>query len=146
MNPVSASKLAVSWIVSTILLLVIGASFHALFHADPTLEMAGTLSTELTLPFTVALFATINLIVHCIFYFAGFNSSPIRKGFGISMSIGFAYMMVILLCTNIITVHAAWHVIGVNLIAIATEMAVLGLAVSVLSISEIHRWGIFRWV
>lgn len=146
MNNVSTTKLAVSWIVSTIVLLVVGGSFHALFQVDPTLEMAGTLSAELTLPFAIALFATLNLIVHCIFYFAGFTSSPIRKGLGISMSIGFVYMMVILLCTNIVTVHAAWHVLGVNLIAIASEMAVLGLAVSVLSISEIHRWGIFRWV
>lgn len=146
MNNISNLKIAVSWIVSTALLLSVSAILHSVLLVDPTLDLAATVSPGLIIPLATALFAAVNLVVHSIFYFGGFSCSPIRKGVGISMCIGFVYLMVVLLCSNIITVHASWTVIGMNLLTTIMEMLILGLLVSVISISEIHRWGVFRWV
>ena len=146
MNSVSILKLTVSWILSTIALLTVAAVFHALIQADPTFEVASTISSKLTIPFTIVLFASVNLLVHSLFYFGGFSCAPIKKGMGLSLAIGLVYLLSILLFSSIITVHAPWNVIGLNLVAIVTEMSVLGLVVSIIGVSEIHRWGIFRWV
>lgn len=146
MHSFSTLKFIVSWITSTVALVILGAGFHVLFQLDPTLDLAGAFSASLTVPYSILLLTTLNLVIHSLFYFGGFTCAPIKKGIGLSMGIGLFYLMALVLGSSMITVHAPLSDIALNLFAILLEMALLGMMISVLSISEFHRWGIFRWV
>lgn len=147
MQSISTTKFTISWIVSTFLVFAISAGLHSVIGSEPTLLISGSLiSTKLAAGLAFLVIAMLNLIVHAIFYFGGFTCAPIKKGLAASLSVGFIYFLVITLSSSFLSVHAPWDVLSLNLLCQMTEQIVGGITISVLSVSEFHRWGIFRWV
>ena len=147
MQTVSTTKFTISWIISTFLVFAVSAVFHSIIGSEPTLLISGTLiSTKLAAIIAFLVIAMLNLIIHGIFYFGGFSCSPFKKGLTAGLTVGFIYFLAMTLSSSLLSVHAPWGELSINFLIQMTEQIVGGITISVLIVSEFHRWGIFRWV
>ncbi len=146
METVTFKKVAVSYVVTSVILFFASAltSASGLFgHHFGSAE--GFMSAELmfVVQFGVVLLA--NALMHWFFYYAGFHSSPIVKGTTLGVVMALVYFMTGVFALNVFDITSD----PLNLLAGAIsgrlfEYCTGGIATAVISVSDVHKWGLLR--
>ena len=146
MEHISQKKIVISYLVTSFMIFLVSAVTSTLgLFGDDVVSVSGSMSTELTLliHFIVVLLA--NAILHGLFYYGGLKSSPITKGVGLGMVLGGLYFMV---CTFVFNAYDI-NTDPISYLASAmsgrmVEYSSGGLITAIISVSDIHKWGLLR--
>jgi hypothetical protein len=145
MEETSIKKFIISWIMTTLAMFSLSVVFHSLFSTQPAMVINGLhLSGRIMAILTFLSTATISLIFHALFYYGGFTCAPIKKGAGLGVALGFLYFMLMGFGLGAYNIHGSLVDIGGGMLWQVFEQGIGGMLASVLSITEIHRWGVFR--
>jgi hypothetical protein len=146
MENVSFKKIVISYVITSIIIFFIsaGANVAGIFGNSAGVGV-GSMSVQLfaLIQFVLILFA--NSLLHLIFYYGGFSASPLLRGVGIGAFLGLSYFMISAFALNIYDIQ------GESLFNLSAAMGgrmfeygAGGIATAVISVSDIHRWGILR--
>ena len=146
MNPISTKKVLVSYFISSSLILLVSAITNSA-EAYGGQAVNASLGQSQLLGMLVYLMMALgaNAILHMVFYYGGFKSSPIKRGVTAGAVLGLAYFAV--------TVFAfgAYNITTDPLGEMATAMAgrmfeytTGGIVTAIVSVSDIHKWGLLR--
>lgn len=146
METISQKKVIISYLITSLLIFVISATTSMLgMLGDTTLPIAGSMSNELMaiLQLTVVLLA--NLVLHGIFYYGGLKSSPMTKGLTIGVVLGLSYFMVSVFALNVYDINSD----PIQLLISALSGRVIeyssgGVLTAIISVTDIHKWGLLR--
>ena len=140
-------KFVISWVAITLMMFGLSVVFHGLFADQQSLVINGlSLSGRVLAIISLCSTATISLIFHALFYFGGLTSAPIVKGLGLGMALGFLYFMLVGFGLGAYSVHASFVELGRGILWQICEQGIGGVFASVISLTEIHRWGVFRMI
>ena len=139
-------KVVVSYLITSILIFCVSAvsSSLGLFGKGAVIG-SGTMSTQMFIAVQFAIVLMANAVLHGVFYFGGFNSSPIAKGVGTGMVLGLTYFLVSVFGLGMFDLGTD----SVSLLASAMggrlfEYCTGGIMTAVISVSDIHKWGLLR--
>jgi hypothetical protein len=83
--------------------------------------------------------------IHMVFYYGGLHSSPISKGVGTGLVIGIAYFALSMFVFNVYSVKTdSLATISAGLSGSIFLYGFGGLLVAVVSLTDIHKWGLLR--
>lgn len=147
MEEVPLKKFLISWIMTTVAMFSLSVVFHSLVAEQQTLiinelRFSGRALAAISFITTAA----VGLVFHVLFYYGGFTCAPIKKGAGLGAALGFLYFMLMGFGLGAYSIHGSLAEIGGGMFWQTFEQGVGGVLASVISISEIHRWGIFRMI
>lgn len=146
MENISFKKIVISYFITSVLIFFVSAAANAagVFGNGMSTTM-DSMSTELFTILQLTLVLLANSVLHLIFYYGGFSASPILRGLGIGAFLGLSYFIFSAFALNIYDIH------GESLIDLTAAMsgrmieyAAGGIATAMISVSDIHRWGILR--
>lgn len=147
MEEVPFKKFLISWIMTTVAMFLLSVVFHSLVEDQQTLIINDLRFSGRALAIISFLTtAAVSLIFHVLFYYGGFTCAPIKKGAGLGAALGFLYFMLMGFGLGAYSIHGSLVEISGGMFWQTFEQGVGGVLASVISISEIHRWGIFRMI
>ncbi len=146
MDNISSKKVLVSYLLTSFIIFLVSAtmSMIGLFGHDGT-TVTGSMSTELMIILQLSIVLAVNAVLHGIFYYGGLNSSPIAKGIGIGVMLATIYFLVSMFALNIYDINSdsastLVSAMGGRLI----EYCSGGLVTAIISVTDIHKWGLLR--
>lgn len=140
-------KFIISWVAITLMMFGLSVVFHGLFAGQPALVVNGlSLSGKVLAIISFCSTAAISLIFHALFYFGGLTCAPIVKGIGLGAALGFLSFMLVGFGLGAYSVHASFAELGGGMLWQVCEQGMGGALASVISLTEIHRWGVFRLI
>jgi len=146
MEHINQKKVVISYLLTSILIFSISAFTNMIgMVGQQTLPISGSMSNELMMLVQLAIILVANGFLHYVFYFGNLNSSPIAKGVGMGVAFGVIYFVVSVFGLNIYDLN------GDSISSLATAMSgkVIeyssgGLVTAIISVSDIHKWGLLR--
>lgn len=146
MNTISQKKVIISYLITSFAIFLTSATLSMFGLLEGTsVTIGGTMSAELmmVIQFAVVLFA--NGILHSLFYYGGLKSSPLAKGIGIGVVLGVSYFLVSVFALNLYDVTAdPISLLMKGMSGRVIEYSSGGLVTALISVSDIHRWGLLR--
>lgn len=146
METISVKKVIVSYLLTSVILFFTSAlmSISGVFGG----QIGGSIhhiSVELMIAYQMAVVLVSNAILHWFFYYAGFRYSPFTKGLTIGMVLGAAYFSVCVFGLNIydITGDPIGQLIGA-VSGRMIEYTTGGIATALISVSDVHKWGLLK--
>ena len=146
MDTISQKKVIISYFITTLVIFGVSATTSVLgLQGQGTGSISGTMSNELMMLIQFIVILVANGILHSLFYYGGLNSSPITKGLGIGVVLGLSYFLVSIFALNLYDINAD----PISLLMSAMSSRVVeyssgGFVTAVISVSDIHRWGLLR--
>lgn len=139
-------KIVVSFLLTSGVIFSITAMNSMLGLFGKGLQLVpGSISFELYVfvQFCAAAFAS--ACIHMVFYYGGLNSSPITKGVGSGLVVGLAYFALSMFVFNVYNINTdSLMTIAAGIGGSIFEYGSGGLLVAVVSLTEIHKWGLLR--
>jgi len=146
MERITLKKIAVSYVITSFMIFVISAitSMLGIYGKDIGYGSV-SMSVELMAVIQLTIVLVSNFLLHLVFYFGGFNSSPITRGIGIGAVLGLTYFMVTVFVLNEynITTDPLRLLLGAMGGRMA-EYSAGGIATAVISVTDVHRWGLLK--
>lgn len=146
METISSKKVVISYVLTSVVIFTISAITSALgLLGNGAGSFSGTLSTELLAFIHLFIVLAANGVLHGLFYYGGLESAPIIKGISIGMCLGLGYFLIAVFAFNSYDINS--DSITLLLSAISSkvfEYSVGGVLTAVISVSEIHKWGLLR--
>jgi hypothetical protein len=146
METISLKKVVVSYVVTSFILFFASAltSASGLF-GNHFGSANGVLSMELMVLIQLVVVLLANAVMHWFFYYAGFHSSPIVKGITSGAVVALAYFMTGVFALNVFDINSDPS----NMLAGAMsgrlfEYCTGGFATAVISVTDLHKWGLLR--
>lgn len=146
METVTFKKIVVSYVVTSFILFFASALTSASgMFGNHFGSAAGFLSLELMVVIQLAVVLFANALMHWFFYYGGFNSAPIVKGTTLGVVMALAYFMTGVFALNVFDITSD----PLNTLAGAMsgrlfEYCTGGIATAVISVSDVHKWGLLR--
>tara|TARA_R110000868_G_scaffold364581_1_gene627455 strand:+ start:525 stop:968 length:444 start_codon:yes stop_codon:yes gene_type:complete len=145
MNRISQKKLIISYLITSATIFIVSGimQFSGTFNGV-THEIFGS-SVALAAASQLMIVLALNFLLHAVFYFGGFNSSPITKGVGIGSALGIFYFAIGLFVFQAHSIDSApIGEVAVSLGGNVVEYSLGGILTAVISVSDIHKWGLLR--
>lgn len=146
METISFKKVAVSYVATSIILFFASAltSASGLF-GNHFGSAAGFLSVELMIIVQLLVVLMANAVMHWFFYFGGFHSSPIVKGITLGVVVALAYFMTGVFALNVFDINSdPLNMLAGTVSGRMFEYCTGGIATAVISVSDVHKWGLLR--
>jgi hypothetical protein len=146
METISQKKVIISYIITSMLIILISATTSMLgMLGDTSLPIAGTMSNELMALLQLCVVLLANLVLHGIFYYGGLNSAPLTKGLSIGVVLGLSYFMISVFALNVYDINSD----PIQLLMSALSGRVIeyssgGVLTAIISVTDIHKWGLLR--
>lgn len=146
MENISFKKIVISYIITSAVIFFTSAVANAagIFGSELGTSL-DSMSIEVLTLIQLMLILFANSVLHLIFYYGGFSASPIARGVGIGAFLGLGYFLFSAFAFNIYDIHAESLV---NLSAAMggrmIEYGAGGITTAVISVTDVHRWGILR--
>lgn len=146
METISQKKVIISYLITSLLIFLVSATTSMLgILGDASLPIAGSLSNELMAILQLAVVLLANIVLHGIFYYGGLNSSPMAKGLTIGVVLGLTYFMVCVFALGIYDINSdPIHLLASALSGRVIEYSSGGILTAIISVSDIHKWGLLR--
>lgn len=146
MESTSQKKIIVSYFITSAIIFMISALTNVMgVFGNGVGEAASTMSIELMAIIQLAVVLTANCFLHFVFYYGGFKSSPIAKGIGIGAFLGLTYFLVTVFAFNFYDINAdpLLQIAG-GMSGRMIEYSSGGVLTALISVSDIHKWGLLR--
>jgi len=145
MRLTSQKKIVISFLISSVVIFTISAVGNALgiFGYD-TNSITRHMSIEFMMAIQLLIVLAANSILHFVFYYGGSDSSPIAKGIGIGTTLGLIYFLITVFALNLYDFNAPLHQLVEAMSGRIIEYSSGGIATALVSVSNIHRWGILK--
>lgn len=144
MEKTSLKKITLSYLITSVLIFIISAATSMLGLFGKGVGAFG-MSVELMMLIQLTVVLLANLLLHGLFYFGGFHSSPIKKGISIGAVIGVSYFLITVFLVGSYNIET--ESMAVLLRAAGgrvVEYCTGGVMTALISVSEIHRWGLLK--
>lgn len=146
METVPTKKVLVSYLITSLIIFVVSATISlAGAFGEPYGSLGHRLSMEVLILIHLTVILLSNLVLHGFFYYGGFSTSPIMKGIGIGAVLGVTYFVVGVFALNIYDINGSsvQHLMGA-ISGRLIEYGTGGIATAVISVSDIHKWGLLK--
>ena len=146
MDTISIKKVLISYVITSLVIFFVSAAVSISGILGNSISSVwGHLSIELIAIIQFTIVSVSNLVLHMVFYYGGFASSPLVRGLGIGAFMGLAYFLIGVLALDLYDVNTdtLQQLIGAMSGRII-EYSAGGIAMAVISVSDIHRWGLLR--
>ena len=146
MDTISQKKVLISYVITSVIIFFLSAaiSISGIF-GNHMGDASANMSIELVAVIQLLIVLTANFILHLFFYYGGFATAPILKGVGIGAVLGVVYFLVSVFALNAYDINAESLQLLVSAMGgRVIEYATGGIATAVISVSDIHRWGVLR--
>jgi hypothetical protein len=146
MEKISIKKVLVSYLFTSMMILSISAIGNAVGIFGKGLgSNSPMVSVELVVVLQVAMVLVINSVLHALFYFGGFQSSPMAKGVAIGSVLGMTYFLVMVFGLGVYNINTdSFQMLFGAMTGKMLEYCTGGVMTAVLSVTEIHKWGMLR--
>ena len=146
MDTNSPKKVNVSYVITSVLMFFISAAFSMSGMFESSIHNVGFhLSNELIIVSQMLVVLVANFILHAIFYYGGFKSSPITRGLVTGTVLGVAYFLAMVFVFDVYNLNT--EPMTTLLAAVSgrvVEYGTGGIATAVISVSDVHKWGLLR--
>lgn len=146
METISSKKVIISYVITSVVIFCISAVTSTLgLLGNDAGSISSTISMELLVLMHLAIVLFANGILHGMFYYGGLESSPIVKGVGIGMCLGLIYFLVAVFGFNAYDINADPISLLMSVVSSkVVEYSSGGVLTAMISVSEIHKWGLLR--
>ncbi len=145
MDPISLKKIFISYFLTSFVIFFISAAFSVggVFDNNLSITMSH-FSVELIVLMQLSVVMVSNLVLHAIFYYGGFTSSPITRGIAIGAMLGSIYFIVGAFAFDLYDVNTGLSQLAGAYGGRLIEYGTGGIATAVISVTDIHKWGLLR--
>jgi hypothetical protein len=146
METISFKKVLISYLISSIAIFSMSATFSMMgLLGSTTASVAGTMSNELMVLFHLGVVLFANGILHSLFYYGGLKSSPLIKGIGIGILLGVTYFFLGAFALDAYSITSdPFSLLMGAMGGRVIEYSSGGVVTALVSVSDIHRWGLLR--
>jgi len=146
MERISLKKVLVSYMFTSLVILSISAMLNLLgFFGKGIGSTSAMLPVELFITIQIIAVLLSNSILHALFYFGGFESSPMAKGVAIGSALGMTYFLVLVFGFGVYNINTdSFQSLFGAMTGRMLEYCTGGVMTAVLSVTEIHKWGMLR--
>ena len=145
MEPISRKKMIISYVLTSVVLFFISALVSVSGIFDPNMGNAvSRISLELMVLIQLVVVLVSNLFLHGVFYYGGLDSSPIARGIGIGSLMGVMYFLVGVFIFDFYDLNNGLQELAGAISGRVIEYTTGGVATAVISVTDIHRWGILK--
>lgn len=138
-------KLFVSYMITSTMIFLVSAIMQASGPFNGGVQAVVGSSTAMMAAIQLTVVLVLNLFLHAMFYYGGFNSSPITKGVGIGAALGFFYCMFGLFVFQPHSIDSTpISEVITTLSGNVAEYTLGGILTAVISVSDVHKWGVMR--
>lgn len=146
MDTISQKKVIISYFITSMVIFSISAttSMLGLLGNGPSF-ISGTLSSEFMVIIQFAIILIANGILHSLFYYGGLKSSPLVKGIGIGVFLGMSYFLFSIFVLDSYDINSdPFSMLLSAMSGRVIEYSSGGFVTALISVSDIHRWGLLR--
>jgi hypothetical protein len=146
MDNVSSKKVFISYLLTSIAIFAISATTNMLGLVGGTGNyISGTMSNELMVLIQLVVILIANGVMHSVFYYGGLKSSPLTKGLTLGFVLGMSYFLVSVFALNSYDINSdPLSLLMSALSSRLVEYSSGGALTAIISVSDIHRWGLLR--
>lgn len=145
MNSISPKKVLVSYVITSVVIFFISAAISMSGMISTNIgDASSRMSMELLIIMQLILILSANFILHGVFYYGGFKSSPISRGIGIGAMLGVVYFLVGVFALDLYDINTEMLQLAGAMGGRMIEYATGGIATAVISVTDINRWGLIR--
>jgi len=146
METISAKKVVISYVLTSVVIFAVSVMTSMLgLLGQGYSQITGNLAGELMVLLQLGVVLVANGILHSLFYYGGMQSSPITKGLSIGIVLGVGYFLVSIFALNLYDINSD----PISLLIGAMSSRIVeycsgGIVTAIISVSDIHRWGLLR--
>ena len=146
MDNVSSKKVLISYLLSSIVIFAVSATTSMLGLVGGTeSSISGTMSNELIVLMQLLIILLSYGVTHSVFYYGGLKSSPLTKGLTLGFVLGMSYFLVSVFALNSYDINSdPLSLLMSALSSRVVEYSSGGALTAIISVSDIHRWGLLR--
>lgn len=145
MDSISPKKIVISYIITSVVIFFVSAAISVTGFFEANMGSAvSQLSVELMILFQLAVVLTSNLILHGVFYFGGFSASPFAKGACIGSLLGIMYFLIGVFAFDFYDLNNEMLSLLSAVSGRVVEYSAGGITAAIISVSDVHRWGLLR--
>lgn len=146
MDTISQKKVVISYLITSVIVLFVSAvmSLSRVYgiNLGPTVNH---FPIGLVILLQMCIILSANFLLHMIFYYGGFSTSPIIRGVVIGACLGVAYFLLAAFAFGVYDINGdSIHYLVSGMSGRLVEYGTGGVATAIISVSDIHRWGLLR--
>ena len=146
MDTISQKKVIISYYITSMVIFSISAttSMLGLLGNGPSV-ISGTLSSEFMVIIQLVVILVANGVLHSLFYYGGLKSSSLVKGLGIGVFLGMSYFLFSIFVLDSYDINSdPFSLLMSAMSGRVLEYSSGGFVTALISVSDIHRWGLLR--
>ena len=145
MDTVSQKKVVISYLITTIIIFLVSATTSMLGFFGKGASGPNAMSLELMAIIQLVVVMVVNFTLHAVFYYGGMKSAPITKGLIIGTILGTTYFLVSVFGLNLYDINAEpMQQLATAMGSKVFEYCSGGVITAVISVSDIHKWGLLK--